>query len=78
MGFSRPEYGSGEPVPSPGHLSNPGIEPRSPSLWADSLPAGPQGKPKNTGIESGSAALQVSHLVEGSHKYCHHVFIFII
>ena len=29
--------------------SNPGIEPRSPALQADSLPAGPQGKPKNTG-----------------------------
>ena len=45
MGFSRPEYWSGEPFPSPGHLSNPGIEPRSPALQADSLPAEPQGKP---------------------------------
>ena len=32
-----------------GNLPNPGIEPRSPSLQADSLPAEPQGKPKNTG-----------------------------
>ena len=31
--------------PSPGDLSNPGIEPRSPALQADSLPAEPQGKP---------------------------------
>ena len=30
--------------PSPGDLSNPGIEPRSPALQADSLPAEPQGK----------------------------------
>ena len=29
----------------PGYLPNPGIEPRSPALWADSLPAEPQGKP---------------------------------
>ena len=39
MGFSRPEYWSGEPFPSPGDLPNPGIEPRSPALWADALPA---------------------------------------
>ena len=32
--------------------SNPGIEPRSPTLQADSLPAEPQGKPKNTGVGS--------------------------
>ena len=49
MEFSRPEYWSGEPFPSPGDLPNPGNEPRSPTLQADSLPAEPQGKPKNTG-----------------------------
>ena len=49
MEFSRPEYQSGQPFPSPGDLSNPGIEPRSPTLQADSFPAEPQGKPKNTG-----------------------------
>ena len=31
--------------PYPGHLPNPGIEPRFPALHADSLPAEPQGKP---------------------------------
>src|SRR5574337_1277381 len=36
--------------PSPGDLTNPGIEPRSPILWTDSLPAEPQGKPKNIGV----------------------------
>ena len=41
-----------ECVPSPGDLPNPGIEPRSPAFWADSLPAEPQGKPKNTGVGS--------------------------
>ena len=39
MEFSRPEYWSGLPFPSPGDLSNPGIEPRSPAFQADSLPA---------------------------------------
>ena len=40
--FSRQEYWSGLPFPSPGDLLNPGIEPRSPTLQADSLPAEPQ------------------------------------
>ena len=52
MEFSRPEYWSGEPFPSPRDLPNPGIEPRSPSLQVDSLPAEPQGKSKNTGVGS--------------------------
>ena len=37
MGFSRQDYWSQLPFPSPGDLSNPGIEPRSPALQADSL-----------------------------------------
>jgi len=45
MGFSRPEYWSGEPFPSPRDLPNPGIEPRSTASLADSLPVEPQGKP---------------------------------
>ena len=43
---------SGQPFPSPGDFPNPGIEPGSPTLQADSLPAEPQGKPKNTGAGS--------------------------
>ena len=43
--FSRPEYWSGEPLPSPGDRSNPGLKTGSPALQADSLPAEPQGKP---------------------------------
>ena len=38
MEFSRQEYWSGLPWPSPGDLPNPGIEPGSPSLEADSYP----------------------------------------
>ena len=43
--FSRPEYWSEYPFPSPGDLFNPGIKPRSPALQADSLLAEPPGKP---------------------------------
>ena len=51
-GFSRQGYWNGPPCPPPGILPNPGIEPRSPTLWADSLPAEPPGKPMNTGVGS--------------------------
>ena len=43
MGFSRKEYWSGLPLPSPGDLPNPGTEPGSP-LQADSLPPESEGK----------------------------------
>ena len=59
MKFSRPEYWSGQPSPFPGYLPNPGIESRSPSLQADSLPAEPQGKPKNTGVGGLSLLQQI-------------------
>ena len=39
LGFSRQEYWSGLPSPSPGDFPNWGIKPRSPALWADSLPS---------------------------------------
>ena len=45
MELSRPEYWSALPCPPPGDLPNPGIEPRSPILLADSLPSEPPGKP---------------------------------
>ena len=45
MRFSRQEYWNGLSFPSPGDLPNPGIEPRSPVLQADSLPAELSGKP---------------------------------
>ena len=46
MGFSRQEYWSGLPFPSPGHLSHPGIEPGSPTFQADALTSEPPGKPE--------------------------------
>ena len=47
MGFSRQEYWSGLPFPSPGDLPDPGIEPGSPTLWADALSSEP---PRNSVI----------------------------
>ena len=55
MEFSRQEYWSGLPFPSPEDLPNPGIEPTSPlspGLQADSLSAEPSGKPKDCGLET--------------------------
>ena len=43
MEFSRHEYWSGLPFPSPGDLPNPGIEAGSPALQADALPSEPSG-----------------------------------
>ena len=50
MGFSRQEYCSGLPFPS-GELPDPGIEPRSPTLQADTLP------PATWEAQRGGAAL---------------------
>ena len=44
--FSRQEYWSRFPFPSPGNLSDPWVKPGSPILQADSLPSEPPGKPK--------------------------------
>ena len=45
MEFSKQEYWSGLPFPSPGDLPDPGIEPGSPVLQADALPSEPPEKP---------------------------------
>ena len=52
MEFPRQEYWSGLSCSPPGDRPNPGIEPRSPTLQADSLPSEPQRKPKNTRLGS--------------------------
>ena len=51
-GFSRQEYWSGLPCPPPGDLPNSGIEPRSLTLEADSLPAELPGKPSRTSADT--------------------------
>ena len=45
VGFSRQEYWSGLPFPSPGDLPDPGMEPRSPTLQVEALTSAPPGKP---------------------------------
>ena len=50
MRFSRQEYWSGLSCPSPGYLSGSVIEPRFPTLQADTLPSDPSGKPSGPSI----------------------------
>ena len=71
MEFSRPEYWNGQPFPSPGHLPNPGIEPRSPALQADPLPTEPQVKPRNTGVGSLSLLQQIFPTQESNQGLLH-------
>ena len=52
MGFSRQEYWSRLPLPSPGDLPDPGIEPGSSTLQADTLPSEPPEKSLICGIEN--------------------------
>ena len=54
--FSRQEYWSGLPFPSPGDLPNSGIETKSPALQADSLLSEPPEKPLSLVSESESAS----------------------
>ena len=58
MELSRQEYWRGLPLPSPGHLPDPGIEPRSPALQAVSLRAEPPGKPIGSTLENPICGLQ--------------------
>ena len=51
IGFSGQEYWSGEPFPSAGDLSDPGVESGSLALQADSLPSEPPGK-SGAGIQA--------------------------
>ena len=51
MGSYRQEYWSGVPCPPPGDLLDPGNEPRSPALQADSLPLSYQGNPFSSSVQ---------------------------
>ena len=51
MGFSKQEYWSGVPLPSPGDLPDPGIEPGTPALRAEALTSEPPGKPMESETE---------------------------
>ena len=52
MGFSRQQYWSGLPFPSPGNLPDPGMEPGSPALQVDALPSEPPGKSFNPHVHN--------------------------
>ena len=71
MGFSRQEYWSGLPCPPAGDLPDPGIKPTSPALQVDSLPAEPQGKPKNSGVGSLSLLQQIFLTQESNRGLLH-------
>ena len=58
MGFSRQEYWSGLPFPSPRDLPDPGIESESPALQADALTSEPPGKPKGNHKQQQKVTLQ--------------------
>ena len=60
MEFSRQEYWSGLPFPSPGDLPDPGIQPRSPTSQVDSLPFEPSGKPPHNSIYLSSVQFSCS------------------
>ena len=66
MGFSRPEYWSGLPFPSPGNLPDPGTEPRSPELQADSLPSEPPGEPHSWVKRLNLPSLDIKHFPKPS------------
>ena len=68
VGFSRQEYWSGLPLPSPGDLPDPGIKPRSPALQADSLPSEPPQKPVSYYWTS-----QICHKSEGGRVHPLHI-----
>ena len=63
MGFSRQEYWSGLPFPSPGDLPDPGIKPRSPALQADTLVSEQPGKPLPVGVACAFQAQASAHLM---------------
>ena len=65
-------------IPSPGHLPNPGIEPRSPTSQADSLPAEPPGKPILKGVNDKLARVSTMnwHLPSTSTGLKHVLLIF--
>ena len=60
MGFSRQEYWSGLSITSPGDPPDPGIEPRSPTLQADTLPSEAPGKPSHSSVQFSSPVVSDS------------------
>ena len=75
MGFSRQEYWSGLPFPSPGHLPDPGIKPRYPALWADVLPSELPGNPAFLRGSSHQVEIPTQrHIFPGTTQYKLHMY----
>ena len=70
MEFSRQEYWSGLPFPSPGGLPDPGIGPRSPALQANTLPSEPPGKYPH-GLTA-LCAFPLTHIGNPRHQISNH------
>ena len=60
MGFSKQEYWSWLPFPSPGDLSDPGIEPGPPALQADSFQSEAPGKPPKQAVVQKKTATHIT------------------
>ena len=72
MGFSKQEYWSGLPFPSPGDLPDPGIESRPPALLADALPSEPPGKSmSHKGSPKSVSCRDASHVNKEPPSFCH-------
>ena len=81
MGFSRQEYWSGWPCPPPGNLPNLVIEPRSPALQADSLPAELPGKPCLNGLvryQHWRICLRNSGIIHFTHKLDQNIYYVLV
>ena len=72
MGFSRQEYWSRLPYPSPGDLPNPGIKPRSCALQADALTSEPPWKPYM--INENTTNIKMFKFTKGCYK-CREILI---
>ena len=73
MGFSRQEYYSGLPFPSPGDLPDPGIELGSPALYADALPSELPGKSPmyvHTWLKKKKSTILVNNVDNGKSYSC--------
>ena len=78
MGFSRQEYWSGLPFPSPGDLPDPGIEPGSSASQADALPSEPPGKPFSSQVNVSSLRKHPGHPLEEVIHLCFMQVIFLM
>jgi len=72
MGFSRQEYWSGVPFPSPGDLPDPGIKPGSPTFQAEALTSEPPGRPEPPASLTPEPLLALSGLPRAQPFVCAH------